>query len=69
MANMEPQSSFLQNFAMSSLRPDRLPLSDQLALFREVVSQNQTLTKILSDASDLELPEWCLASGCIFQTV
>ncbi|KAI7973219.1 hypothetical protein EIK77_004496 [Talaromyces pinophilus] len=69
MANMEPQSPFLQNFAMSSLRPDRFPLSDQLALFREAVSQNQTLTKILSDASDLELPEWYLASGCIFQTV
>ncbi|TPR03498.1 Mitochondrial carrier family protein [Aspergillus niger] len=69
MEKQELQTSFLRKYFKSSTKLSQLPIEEQVALFREAISQNATLTKILSQALDLDLPEWYLASGCIFQTV
>ena len=54
---------------MLSQQPAHLPINEQLDIFCGAVSCNHTLTEILRRASTIGLPEWYLASGCIFQTV
>ncbi|KAJ5408123.1 DUF925-domain-containing protein [Penicillium cosmopolitanum] len=53
----------------SSRQPAQLPINEQLDLFREALGRNRTLAEILRRASAIDLPEWYLASGCLFQTV
>src|SRR5439155_15546435 len=53
--------------AVSSLA--RLPLGEQLAELRRVLSRNEVLTEVLSRAATLALPGWYLTAGCLFQTV
>ncbi|TRX96468.1 hypothetical protein FHL15_002740 [Xylaria flabelliformis] len=62
-------TTFYHNPTGVSLQPALLPIDEQLALFREVVSRNRTLTEVLSRASTMNLPEWYLASGSVFQSV
>lgn len=47
----------------------QLPINEQVANFRDALSRNRTLTEVLIRASMMELPQWYLASGCLFQTV
>lgn len=47
----------------------RAPLNEQVAHFQAALKRNRTLTEILARASAMALPEWYLASGCLFQTV
>jgi hypothetical protein len=47
----------------------RLPLDEQLAELRRVLSRNEVLTEVLSRAATLALPGWYLTAGCLFQTV
>jgi hypothetical protein len=47
----------------------RLPLDEQLVALKSTLSRNGTLLEVLNRAADLELPNWYVASGCLFQTV
>jgi uncharacterized protein len=47
----------------------RLPVDEQLTVFRETVARNDVLTEVLARAANLDLPGWYLTAGCIFQTV
>ena len=49
--------------------PARLPLDEQLAELRRVLSRNEVLTEVLARAATLALPGWWLTAGCLFQTV
>ncbi|OHE94192.1 hypothetical protein CORC01_10530 [Colletotrichum orchidophilum] len=54
---------------MPALNPARLPLGEQLTLLRTVLETNQTLVKVLSLATTLNLPNWYLAGGAVSQTI
>ncbi|MFW3461134.1 nucleotidyltransferase family protein [Streptomyces sp. 058-1L] len=47
----------------------RLPLVEQLAGLRSVLSWNEVLTDVMTRAATLELPGWYVTAGCLFQTV
>jgi len=47
----------------------RLPVDEQLDVLRHTLSQNTTLTDVLTRAAELDLPGWYLTAGCVFQTV
>ncbi|WP_327749916.1 nucleotidyltransferase family protein [Streptomyces europaeiscabiei] len=47
----------------------RLPLVEQLDGLRSVLSQNEVLTDVMTRAATLELPDWYVTAGCLFQTV
>jgi hypothetical protein len=47
----------------------RLPLDEQLAGFRALVTRNPTLVEVLTRAAGLALPGWYLVAGCLYQTV
>ncbi|MFE2967233.1 nucleotidyltransferase family protein [Streptomyces sp. NPDC059340] len=47
----------------------RLPLDEQLAALKSVLSQNETLLEVLDRTSSLALPGWYVTAGCLFQTV
>jgi hypothetical protein len=38
-------------------------------VLRETLSENPVLTAVLDRATDLDLPDWYLTAGCVFQTV
>lgn len=44
-------------------------IDDQLAQFERIVSSNPTVAAVLSLAHDLDLPNWYLTAGAVFQTV
>jgi uncharacterized protein len=44
-------------------------IDDQLAQFERMVSSNPTVAAVLSLAHDLDLPNWYLTAGAVFQTV
>lgn len=47
----------------------RLPLDAQLGALQTVLSRNTTLLRILERTAALDLPQWYLTAGCLFQTV
>ncbi|MEU9575414.1 nucleotidyltransferase family protein [Streptomyces massasporeus] len=47
----------------------RLPLNEQLAALKSVLSRNEVLLEVLNRTAVLELPGWYLTAGCLFQTV
>jgi hypothetical protein len=47
----------------------RLPLDEQLAALKSTLSRNETLLEVLDRAAALDLPDWYLTAGCLFQTV
>ncbi|WP_405942972.1 nucleotidyltransferase family protein [Streptomyces sp. NBC_00207] len=47
----------------------RLPLDEQLAALKTVLSRNEVLLEVLSRTATLELPGWYVTAGCLFQTV
>ncbi|ARP68690.1 hypothetical protein LK07_01695 [Streptomyces pluripotens] len=47
----------------------RLPLDQQLAHLRTVLSRNGVLTEVLARTATLRLPGWYVTAGCLFQTV
>ncbi|MFI9419082.1 nucleotidyltransferase family protein [Streptomyces werraensis] len=47
----------------------RLPLDEQLAALRSVLSRNEVLVVVLNRTARLGLPGWYLTAGCLFQTV
>lgn len=49
--------------------PARLPLDEQLAALRSMLSRNDVLLDVLGRAQSLNLPDWYVTAGCIFQTV
>jgi hypothetical protein len=51
------------------MRPGHLPLDEQLAHFQTALHQNPTLIEVLSRARTMNLPDWYLAAGCLYQTV
>ncbi|MFG3247984.1 nucleotidyltransferase family protein [Streptomyces sp. NPDC048187] len=48
---------------------ERLPLDEQLAALRSVLSRNETLLDVLERSAELDLPGWYVTAGCLFQTV
>ncbi|RJL24138.1 nucleotidyltransferase family protein [Bailinhaonella thermotolerans] len=46
-----------------------LPLDEQLTALRRTLLRNETLTRVLRRAAELNLPGWYLTSGCLVQTV
>jgi hypothetical protein len=47
----------------------RLPLDEQLAALKQLLSRNDVLLEVLGRAASLTLPGWYLTAGCVFQTV
>ncbi|MFE0346007.1 nucleotidyltransferase family protein [Streptomyces griseoluteus] len=47
----------------------RLPLDEQLAALKSVLSRNEVLLEVLHRTAGLGLPGWYLTAGCVFQTV
>ncbi|KAH7024513.1 uncharacterized protein B0I36DRAFT_250224 [Microdochium trichocladiopsis] len=51
------------------MNPAHLPLHQQLAHLRTVLSTNKTLVEVLERAATLRLPNWYLAAGAVSQTI
>ena len=51
------------------MRAGQLPLDEQMAYFRTALGHNGTLTEVLARALALDLPDWYLVAGCLYQTV
>jgi uncharacterized protein len=51
------------------MRIGRLPLDQQLRVFRSMLEGNDTLVEVLSRAAAFDLPGWYVAAGCLSQTV
>ncbi|SNY67367.1 nucleotidyltransferase family protein [Paractinoplanes atraurantiacus] len=47
----------------------RLPLHEQLAALRTVLSRNEVLLGVLEEAAKVNPPNWYVTAGCLFQTV
>ncbi len=47
----------------------RLPLDEQLAELKSALSRNEVLLEVLNRTATLELPDWYVVAGCLFQTV
>ncbi|MFD0135989.1 nucleotidyltransferase family protein [Streptomyces sp. NPDC127159] len=47
----------------------RLPLDEQLATLKSVLSRNEVLLEVLERSAYLALPGWYVTAGCLFQTV
>ena len=47
----------------------RLPVDEQLAGLRVLLTRNPTLVEVLTRAAVLALPDWYLVAGCLYQTV
>jgi hypothetical protein len=47
----------------------QLPLDEQAAFFEMALARNGTLTEVLARAVALDLPDWYLVAGCLYQTV
>lgn len=47
----------------------RLPLDEQLAALKSVLSSNEVLLDVLDRTASMALPDWYLTAGCLFQTV
>ncbi|WP_164411018.1 nucleotidyltransferase family protein [Streptomyces salinarius] len=48
---------------------ERLPLDEQLAAFKAALSRNGILLEVLERTAALDLPDWYVTGGCLFQTV
>jgi hypothetical protein len=51
------------------MQAGRLPIDEQVAHFRAMLSHNHTLTEVLTWAAAMGLPGWYLTAGCLYQTV
>jgi uncharacterized protein len=51
------------------MRAGQLPIDEQVAHFRALLSRNSTLTEVLARAAIMELPGWYVVAGCLYQTV
>ncbi|HEX3792821.1 MAG TPA: nucleotidyltransferase family protein [Pseudonocardiaceae bacterium] len=47
----------------------RLPIDQQLVFLRDALRRNTFLVEVLTRAVGLEMPDWYLTAGCVFQTV
>ncbi|MFF4571341.1 nucleotidyltransferase family protein [Streptomyces sp. NPDC001410] len=47
----------------------RLPLDEQLATLKSVLSRNEVLLEVLDRTASMALPGWYVTAGCLFQTV
>jgi hypothetical protein len=47
----------------------RLPLDEQLAAFTTALTRNEVLTEVIERTAALQLPDWYVTAGCLFQTV
>src|SRR5690349_22769788 len=51
------------------MRAGQLPIERQLAHLRAALRRNRTLTEVLARAAGMDLPDWYLVAGCLYQTV
>jgi hypothetical protein len=47
----------------------RLPVDEQVDALRAALARNELLMEVLVRAAKLDLPDWYLTAGCVFQTV
>ncbi|MFE1308438.1 nucleotidyltransferase family protein [Streptomyces sp. NPDC058755] len=47
----------------------RLPLDEQLATLKSVLSRNEVLLEVLDRTASMALPGWYVTAGCLFQTI
>jgi hypothetical protein len=46
-----------------------LPLDEQLAALEAALTRNEVLVEVIARAASLQLPNWYVTAGCLFQTV
>jgi hypothetical protein len=46
-----------------------LPLDEQLAALEAALTRNEVLMEVIVRAASLQLPNWYVTAGCLFQTV
>jgi hypothetical protein len=46
-----------------------LPLDEQLAALEVALTRNEVLMEVIARAASLQLPNWYVTAGCLFQTV
>jgi hypothetical protein len=51
------------------MRAGQLPSEQQLAHLRAALRRNRALTEVLARAAGMDLPDWYLVAGCLYQTV
>jgi uncharacterized protein len=51
------------------MRAGQLPIEQQLTHLRAALRRNRTLTEVLARAAGMDLPDWYLVAGCLYQTV
>src|ERR1700751_3194182 len=51
------------------MRAGRVPIEQQLAHLRAALRRNRTLTEVLARAAGMDLPDWYVVAGCLYQTV
>ncbi|MFJ8361928.1 nucleotidyltransferase family protein [Streptomyces sp. NPDC093984] len=47
----------------------RLPLDEQLTVLKSLLARNELLLEVMNRAVTLDLPDWYVTAGCLFQTV
>jgi hypothetical protein len=47
----------------------RLPLDEQLAALKSLLSRNEVLSEVLARTARMALPGWYVTAGCVVQTV
>ena len=51
------------------MRAGQLSLDEQMTCLREALDRNRTLSAVLSGAAAMNLPDWYLVAGWLYQTV
>ncbi len=51
------------------MRAGRLPIDEQVVQFQAALRRNRTLTEVLARAAAMDLPDWYVVAGCLYQTV
>jgi uncharacterized protein len=51
------------------MQAGRLPIEEQVTLFKAALRSNQVLADVLARAAVMALPGWYLVAGCLYQTV
>jgi hypothetical protein len=47
----------------------QLPLDEQIAAFTAALTRNEVLIEVIKRAASLQLPDWYVTAGCLFQTI
>jgi hypothetical protein len=51
------------------MRAGRLPIDEQVKRFQAALERNPILIEVLTRTAVMDLPDWYLVAGCLYQTV